>query len=296
MQVSANGGPWTTVAQYDGTLSTWTQVTIDLAAYAGQDLALRFYLTTDVSLTYDGWYIDDVELEGATPAFADAAPVALSPVGGAVVGVQPALTVANSTVPGGGAADYGFRVYRDAACTDVAATVNNVAETAGQTAWTTPTLAAGNYWWRAWAGNGVLRTSLTEPESFTVSSYVAGVDLGGALNLRVLGGAGGLAPAADPAGPGRCDRGHPRRPRRPRAAPVLRQPRRRRARPGLGRPRRAGPFGRQRRLLRARTGGQRAADRPRGDRALRRLCLCRGIAPACTPVRAGAAFLSRGGT
>ncbi|MBK9470668.1 MAG: immune inhibitor A [bacterium] len=190
VQVSANGGPWTTVAQYDGTLSTWTQVTIDLAAYAGQDLALRFYLTTDVSLTYDGWYIDDVELEGATPAFAMLPPVALSPVGGAVVSVQPALTVANSAVPGGGAADYGFRLYRDAACTDVAATVNNVAETAGQTAWITPTLAAGNYWWRAWAGNGVLRTSLTEPESFTVSSYVAGVDLGGALNLRVIGGAG----------------------------------------------------------------------------------------------------------
>ena len=37
----------------------------------------------------------------------------------------------------------------------------------------------------------MLRTSLTEPESFTVSSYVAGVGLGDALNLRVIGGSGG---------------------------------------------------------------------------------------------------------
>ena len=233
-----------------------------------------------------------MELEGATPAFAMLPPVALSPVGGAVVSVQPALTVANSAVPGGGAADYGFRVYRDAACTDLAATVDNVAETAGQTAWTTPTLAAGNYWWRAWAGNGVLRTSLTEPESFTVSSYVAGVDLGGALNLRVLGGAGSDGSRLLLTLPGRADVTvdiHDARGARVRRL-FSGSLRRRRARPGLGRPRHAGPFGRQRRLLRARSGGQRAADRPRGDRALRRLRLCRGIAPACTPVRAGAAF------
>jgi hypothetical protein len=190
VQVSANGGAWTPVASYDDTLTTWTQATIDLGAYAGKSLALRFQLATDQSVTADGWYIDDVEIEGTTSAFTMAPPVALSPVGGAVTGAQPALTVANSAVPGGGAAVYGFRVTRDALGTDLAASVDNVAETASQTAWSPSALAAGNYWWRAWAGDGTQRTALTAPAAFTVQSYVSGVDLGQALSLRVLGGAG----------------------------------------------------------------------------------------------------------
>lgn len=191
VQVSANGGPWTTVTQYHGTLASWTQATVDLSAYAGQDLALRFRLTTDVSLTYDGWYIDDVEIVGPAAAFTMSPPVALNPVGGAVVGANPSLTVANSAVPGGGTAVYGFRVYSDAACTQLVDTVDNVAEQPGGTSWLTTALVPGSYWWRAWAGDGTLRTSLTAPETFTVQSYVAGVDLGGALGLRVLGGARG---------------------------------------------------------------------------------------------------------
>ncbi len=65
--------------------------------------------------------------------------------------------------------------------------VTGVAQGAGQTGWTVPTLAAGNYWWRAWAGDGANRTDLTAAEAFTVSSYTSGVDLGAALSLRVLG-------------------------------------------------------------------------------------------------------------
>jgi hypothetical protein len=186
VQVSANGGAWTTLTQYSGLLTTWTQVTIDLGAYAGQNLAIRFLLTTDSSVTDDGWYIDDVELDGMSTAFAMAKPVAISPVGSAVTGVQPELLVANSSLPSGTPV-YGFRVYRDAACTDLAASVDNVAQGAGQTGWTVPTLVAGNYWWRAWAGNGTNRTDLTAPEAFIVSSYTSGVDLGAALSLRVLG-------------------------------------------------------------------------------------------------------------
>lgn len=192
VRISANGGAWTPVVSYSGTMTTWTQAIIDLGAYAGQSLALRFQMATDEAVTADGWYIDDVEIEGASAAFTMTPPVSISPVGGVATGAQPALTVANSAVPGGGAALYGFRVYRDALGTDLAASVDNVTETASQTAWTTSALAAGNYWWRAWAGDGTQRTSLTAPEAFTVQSYVSGVDLGETLNLRVLGGAGGV--------------------------------------------------------------------------------------------------------
>ncbi len=184
--VSANGGAWNTLTQYSGTLATWTQVTLDLGAYTGQTVAIRFQLTSDSSVVGDGWYIDDIEIEGNTTAFTMAKPVAISPVGSAVTGAQPELLVANSSLAGGTPV-YGFRVYRDAACTDLAASVDNVAQGAGQTSWIAPTLAAGNYWWRACAGDGTNRTDLTAAESFTVASYTSGVDVGTALNLRVLG-------------------------------------------------------------------------------------------------------------
>lgn len=190
VQVSANGGAWTTIASYHGTLSTWTQVSLDLAAWAGQDLAIRFQLATDVSVLGDGWYIDDVELEGSASPFAMLTPTPIAPVGGAVTGAQPALTVANSAVPGGGAAVYGFRVFSDAACTQLVEAVADVAEQAGATTWTAPTLAAGDYWWRAWAGDGARRTALTAPETFTVQSYTSGVPADLAAALKVLGGLG----------------------------------------------------------------------------------------------------------
>ncbi|MBM4130209.1 hypothetical protein FJ250_04165 [bacterium] len=190
VQVSANGGPWTTLASYHGTLSTWTQVTLDLAAYAGQDLAFRFYLTTDVSVLGDGWYIDDVELEGAASPFTMLTPVPVSPLGGAVTGAQPELTVANSALPGGGAAVYGFRIFGDEACTQLVEAVADVAEQAGSTAWTSPTLVAGDYWWRAWAGDGTRRTALSAPVTFTVQPYVSGVATDLVAGLKVLGGAG----------------------------------------------------------------------------------------------------------
>ena len=165
-------------------------MTLDLGAYVGQDLGLRFQLTTDVSVTYDGWYVDDVELEGASDAFAMATPVAISPVGGEITSVQPTLIVANSAVPGGGAAVYGFRIYDDALCTNLVDSFDNVPEGSGQTMWSPWLLNPGNYWWRAWGGDGTDRTALTAPESFTVQSYTSGVDVGSALNLRVLGTAG----------------------------------------------------------------------------------------------------------
>jgi hypothetical protein len=182
VQVSADGGPWTTVASYDGVMPTWAQETIDLGAYARQDLELRFLMSTDTSVTQDGWYIDDVELEGPAPVFGMAPPVAISPVGGTATGATPSLAVAGDA----GAAVFGFRIYRDALCTDLAASIDDLAASG----WTTPELPAGAYWWRAWAGDGVGRSPLSAPESFSVA-YASAVDLGRTLNLRVLGGSAG---------------------------------------------------------------------------------------------------------
>ena len=187
VQVSANGGGWTTIASYDGTLSTWTQVSLDLSTYAGQDLAFRFQLATDVSVLGDGWYIDDVQLEGASAPFTMATPVPIEPVGGTLTGINPALVVANSAVPGGGAAVYGFRIYGDAACTQLVEALDDIAEQPGATSVVASALTPGTYWWRAWAGDGTERTALSAAETFTVQSYVAGAPVDLAAGLKVLG-------------------------------------------------------------------------------------------------------------
>jgi len=63
VEVSSDAGlNWQTVATYSGTLAAWTQQTFDISAYANasQNTKVRFRLTSDASLQYDGWYVDDV--------------------------------------------------------------------------------------------------------------------------------------------------------------------------------------------------------------------------------------------
>ncbi len=63
---SDNGTTWQRVASYDGTLSTWTQQTFDISTYANgsTQTKIRFRLSSDVSVTADGWYVDDVRVNG----------------------------------------------------------------------------------------------------------------------------------------------------------------------------------------------------------------------------------------
>ncbi len=67
VEVSANDGAgWTEVATFDGTQSSWQQVTLTLPQLDGAAAArIRFRLTSDVSITADGWYVDDVLLRAA---------------------------------------------------------------------------------------------------------------------------------------------------------------------------------------------------------------------------------------
>jgi len=47
---------------YDGTKSTWAEEMIDLSAYAGESIKIRFELKTDGSVQEDGWYLDDIRI------------------------------------------------------------------------------------------------------------------------------------------------------------------------------------------------------------------------------------------
>ncbi len=48
-------------------LNTWEQVTVDLSAYDGQSIIIRFWMTSDFSTLDDGWAIDDIRITKAVP-------------------------------------------------------------------------------------------------------------------------------------------------------------------------------------------------------------------------------------
>src|SRR5262249_51211421 len=70
VQVSNNGGTsYTTIASSTNSaqlplVSSWTTASFDLSAYAGQTILVRFAFDTIDSVlnTYEGWYVDDVQL------------------------------------------------------------------------------------------------------------------------------------------------------------------------------------------------------------------------------------------
>ena len=44
----------------------WLNSVVDIGAYAGQTVQFRFRLATDSSVGREGWYVDDVRIEGCT--------------------------------------------------------------------------------------------------------------------------------------------------------------------------------------------------------------------------------------
>jgi hypothetical protein len=65
VEVSADGGPFETLATYTGQFSGEREV--DLSAYSGQNITVRFRLTSDIiTLTGElGWFIDDINIEAS---------------------------------------------------------------------------------------------------------------------------------------------------------------------------------------------------------------------------------------
>jgi hypothetical protein len=181
-------GVWQTVASYTGTQSTWQLVTLDLAAYSGQEVQIRFVVETDQSVLADGWYIDDVILMGDPTGIVPAPPTALAPLAGATLaGDGGSLVVGNSVDPLGGNLVYGFRVYSDADCTQLVAAADNVPEGPGQTDWPLPVVLTGTHHWRAWTGGLGRRSNLSpaEPFSAVLPTGVGDVAIVG-TGLRVL--------------------------------------------------------------------------------------------------------------
>jgi len=65
VEVSSNNGTaWQTVASFNGTNTTWSQVSLDITPYAqgSSNLKIRFRLQSDAGTVADGWYVDDIKL------------------------------------------------------------------------------------------------------------------------------------------------------------------------------------------------------------------------------------------
>ncbi|MBI2875892.1 MAG: immune inhibitor A [Candidatus Tectomicrobia bacterium] len=70
VEISRDGGlTWSLVVQYSGTSLGWPGwkfVQLNLTSYKSSSVKIRFRLTSDGSVTNDGWYIDDVLIEDST--------------------------------------------------------------------------------------------------------------------------------------------------------------------------------------------------------------------------------------
>ncbi|TFJ92801.1 S8 family peptidase [Lentibacillus salicampi] len=60
--VSTDQEEWTQLSEIKGESDGWESAEVDLSEYSGQRIYIGFNVTTDGSVTRDGWYIDDVAL------------------------------------------------------------------------------------------------------------------------------------------------------------------------------------------------------------------------------------------
>ena len=63
IEISNDGGVtfWPAVRSFTGSLGSFALVTVDLSPYKNYNqVVIRFRLTSDTIVTYDGWYIDDI--------------------------------------------------------------------------------------------------------------------------------------------------------------------------------------------------------------------------------------------
>ncbi len=71
VQISTDGINWESVSSpvFDDYSTTWTQVCVDISAYAGQTVRIGFYFYSNQSNVGKGWYIDDVSVVNGPESF-----------------------------------------------------------------------------------------------------------------------------------------------------------------------------------------------------------------------------------
>ncbi len=68
IQVSVDGGVWRTIhGPISGWSPAWSQMGVNLSAYADSTVSIAFYFTSNWTAEDNGWYIDDVRIDGIIP-------------------------------------------------------------------------------------------------------------------------------------------------------------------------------------------------------------------------------------
>lgn len=116
--ISTDGGTnWQTLRTYNGFSGRWVLENLNLSAYAGRTVKLGFRFTSDASITYAGWYIDDISVEVSTTNVPGRANIALyfDQINSAnFPNINCYVTVVDSAGnPISGLADSNFVVYED---------------------------------------------------------------------------------------------------------------------------------------------------------------------------------------
>lgn len=169
VEASADGGAtWRQLGpQYSGIERLWRPVELPLDQFVGaQAFTLRFRLETDVSITADGWYIDDVMIAGPVGNLPPPEPAPLGPPDGAAV-ETPTLSVLALPDPDGDPVSCGFFLYGDSQLTTLVAASGEMAVVEGVGSWEAPTPGDGVFWWRAYAFDGTQRSLLSPPWRFS---------------------------------------------------------------------------------------------------------------------------------
>ncbi|MEF8816382.1 MAG: VWA domain-containing protein, partial [Salinibacter sp.] len=79
VEVSTDGGStWTQLSNRSGS-SDWRDTQVDLTSYAGEEVKIAFRFTSDSSITFPGWYVDDVQVSVDEPDLLSANITGLSP-------------------------------------------------------------------------------------------------------------------------------------------------------------------------------------------------------------------------
>ena len=70
VEISDDGGSsWTQLDRRSGSSEWWQESVLDISSYQGEEVLLGFRFTSDGSIRYKGWYIDDIEVLSERPKF-----------------------------------------------------------------------------------------------------------------------------------------------------------------------------------------------------------------------------------
>lgn len=81
VRVSADGGStWTDLAMYTNRIGLWDTPSLSLDEFLGQEILIRFAFTSDSSVSYPGWYVDDVYVYGLLSDGEDNLSIGIMPI------------------------------------------------------------------------------------------------------------------------------------------------------------------------------------------------------------------------